>query len=98
MGKAQHTPGPWSIEHEKNGCGLFVMTGTRFSENICEVQNANKEANARLIAVAPELLEALASIANGNTMQGVENFTHGDVIQKHYQIARAAIAKAKGEA
>ncbi len=55
------------------------------------------EANARLIASAPDLLAALEQIAEGNTMEGQTGYTHADVIQKHYQICRNAIAKAKGE-
>lgn len=39
------------------------------------------------------LLEALQQISDGDTMQGRETWTHADVIQEHYKIARQAFAK-----
>jgi hypothetical protein len=49
------------------------------------------EANARLIAAAPELLEALEKIAK-------MEIPHGSCVDNQMRdIARAAIAKAKGE-
>lgn len=59
--KSEHTPGPW----ETNTLYSKVITPTK---EICDVSvNANEEgftydewrANARLIAAAPDLLEAL---------------------------------------
>jgi hypothetical protein len=51
--KATHTPGPW----------LLVCTSSRFevrtSPKACYAFSHADEANARLIAAAPELLEAL---------------------------------------
>ena len=67
MTQQEHTAGPWffSPEHRPNhyGCNIAAETG----ENIATVHNGendNKEtiANARLIAAAPELLEALDRI------------------------------------
>lgn len=48
--------------------------------------SAEREANARLIAAAPDLLEALEAIFNGTGMTG-----------ENMDLARAAIKKAKGE-
>jgi hypothetical protein len=47
------------------------------------------EANARLIAAAPDLLEALRSITDAADEKRVT--------EKHYEIARAVIAKIGGE-
>jgi len=53
-----HTPGPWAVgidDPEKvfqDGSGVATMSGGRRSEQ-------ERRANARLIASAPELLEAL---------------------------------------
>lgn len=55
------------------------------------------DAAARLFAAAPDLLAALEYISRGDTMGGKTDYTHADVIQRHYQICRNAIAKAKGE-
>ena len=54
--KAQHTPGPWSIDPE--GSIAVTIEGGN-GEPICDVYGANKEADAYLIAAAPDLLEAL---------------------------------------
>ena len=66
--KIKHTPGPWkvnkkvktSIEQEKAGQGMNI---------ICECQDPDGErtteedkANARLIAAAPDMLEALKEL------------------------------------
>ena len=54
---------------------------------------AEIEANARLIAAAPELLEALEAV-----LPDLEHYvaTHGPGPDKRLAIARAAIAKARG--
>ena len=62
----KHTPGPWKIVH-LGGPQLWIqsagttpvceLSGERVAD-IITVQEA-REANARLIATAPELLEAL---------------------------------------
>lgn len=43
----------------------------------------------------PELLAALEAIVEGNTMKGKLRYSHAEVIQEHYRIARAAITKAQ---
>ena len=62
MSEAQHTPGPWMYHKQLNGSLTF------FGENgnrviLSAARLINQEANARLIAAAPELLAALQSIA-----------------------------------
>lgn len=93
---ALHTP--WIAEGWKNvvvndskGNTLALCPGDSRADGLAAVQ-----ANARLIAAAPELLEALRKILNGDTMQGQESWSLADVIQEHYKIARQAIEKAEG--
>lgn len=86
----QHTPGPWSIEHETD------VTGSESSPEIGCVGKVDiahvylrtvpgkSEANARLIAAAPDLLAALKRIAD------LENIHFLDDAQA---VSRAAIAK-----
>lgn len=88
MSKAKHTPGPWD---ENNG---RVFRGNSGSICILTDQHSFGEyrANARLIAAAPELLEALQSIIE----IGKRN-TENPKYDGYYDAARAAIAKATGE-
>lgn len=97
--QAQHTPGPWEVlagtivQEQNNG-----PTITSLKESLDDRHHDFFEirANARLIAAAPELLEALKELA------GVE-FRHGSQAERNRQFAeaqaaaRAAIAKAEGE-
>ena len=68
MSNAQHTPGPWVMDDAQPG-DLFrhVLHGNGDSFGyICRIStngNANADADARLIAAAPELLEALQRLS-----------------------------------
>ena len=55
---SKHTPGPWKARLLPMGVYLIEI---RPQETICAIasQRENHHANARLIAAAPELLEAL---------------------------------------
>lgn len=55
MTSTKHTPGPYHITKASNG-GLAVQA--QDNEVIARCFGENKKANARLIAAAPELLEA----------------------------------------
>ena len=56
----EHTPGPWRIlESEWNGADHYIISGYGADTScICKMTEDNEEANAQLIAAAPELLEA----------------------------------------
>ena len=85
--KNQHTPGPWKHD-EKWGLIKYGKT------EICALHSGN-EANAHLIASAPDLLEALRFLlADYIAIQG-DKLTGSTV---PIEMAQAAIAKAKGEA
>ncbi len=92
-----HTPGPWPLKlsvvqgtdgtmHPHAEIGAGRVNGKYFSVSGCI-----SEDDARLIAAAPELLEALDVIASFA-------FGHGDVCEIIAKRARAAIAKATGGA
>ena len=56
---SKHTPGPWEEKHCPDGYGVFsgkVMVA-RIDNTVGEFNQEKR--NARLIAAAPELLEAL---------------------------------------
>lgn len=95
----QHTPAPWHVGMG-NGIGsIFPESGRTRLENggttlypIAQVNQgwdaAEDEANARLIATAPELLVAL---------EGLLNALPSATTHPAIKAARAAIAKATGE-
>jgi len=93
---AQHTPGPWEWHRDHPtdviycptcGCSLATI-------DIGCGDKAEQQANARLIAAAPDLLEALSWFIND--IDG----THTVMVEFDENVAkaRAAIAKAKGSA
>jgi hypothetical protein len=93
----QHTPGPWrthltddTLVIDAVGVPVATMDG-----NYVDGSHANMEANARIIAAAPDLLEALIV-----TRQHLRLFcTDADSIAAAvFELADSAIAKAKGEA
>lgn len=93
---AQHTPGPWkAVEAAYNPPGwLWVQNGP--GALLADVhQNVNipldaRNANARLMAAAPELLEALQEIITAADSEGWSQLDAG------FTRARAAVAKALG--
>lgn len=64
MANNQHTPGPWKIA-ARDQYGIFIAPFGMNTTLICarkgglDLPNEEIEANARLIAAAPELLDAL---------------------------------------
>ncbi|MBC2594913.1 hypothetical protein H5P28_11655 [Ruficoccus amylovorans] len=97
--KAKPTPGPWAYNATSEGWFDVGPIGGRYrgctanvfnAECIGGITNAEAEANARLIAAAPDLLEALEDIVD--VLDAL-----GEALAK-VKDARAAIAKAKGEA
>jgi hypothetical protein len=94
-----HTPGPWlTTESTEHWGRVNVTIQAAFTANdIATAWQGNTEtnrANARLIAAAPELLEALEQLYHliDNAHDGDRVFTF-ELAQK----AKAAIAKARGQ-
>ena len=90
----KHTPGPWTHEGQGDITGIEDNGFGRGPVDVCSVYlrtvEGRHEANARLIAAAPDLLEALSEIINDGGKFVMTNETH--------RKARAAIAKARGGA
>lgn len=94
---SSHTPGPWAVSLTcSRGTPASVIAPKNengFTPWVCHMQAANIDtgnANARLIAAAPELLEALSAL--------VINCDAGSATVGALTDARAAIAKATGGA
>jgi hypothetical protein len=97
---AGFTPAPWFVErgHDEDGAEtetLHICHAGTVCENttVCQVWN-DAEANARLIAAAPELYEALEiCLAMGERQLKSAMNLNG---QTPYDIGLAAIRKARG--
>jgi hypothetical protein len=68
-----HTPGPWKYDNEE-GCGFEVIS---YSGTICQIESCDEEADARLIAAAPEMLEALKAVRQGQLDDMPPEVQHG---------------------
>lgn len=79
-----HTPGPWTVETHRD-----VRWVVAVDKRICEFAyiNAHEEANARLIAAAPDLLAALQRAIPEIAVVGMPELL---------EQARDAIKKARG--
>lgn len=98
---SKHTPGPWSVYEDCNKVAAhgakypaIGTMGTYFTESITDsLGEFYNSADARLVAAAPDLLNALIQMVNtfGKT-DGLVNVDSNGCIGK----ARLAIAKATG--
>ena len=95
----EHTKGPWEAipRHEHDGWGIAssgAKDGAGWMMYFDGASEDEMDANARLIAAAPELLDALRYLGDmplsGTTKQG-----YGETIANVRRIAREAIAKAE---
>ncbi len=87
---SKHTSGPWTAHSTKSfyvfgPASLSDKAGLDYGPFVC---SASTQANARLIAAAPELLEALSDAVSTQP---------ADSPIKWVIRARAALAKAAGE-
>lgn len=105
---AQHTPGPWhfigdSLTHRQFD---IYAPNQPLGQHVCTVNNLSVEklytrdagvalANARLIAAAPDLLAALQALIGEADLGEID---HDEETRQLLDAARAAIAKATGDA
>lgn len=102
MTNAKHTPGPWQAEWPDCGEYRYVSSTvtTMCPETaVCRL-NQSQEADARLIAAAPELLEALYEAEEYfDNRADADHDETGFVPNKEMKLLvsiRAAITKAEG--
>lgn len=97
MSESKHTPGPWVAADKASWFrgqthpdeGKIAITAG--SGGV--VANAYGRDNARLIAAAPEMLEALKELRDAFKIVSDDDWQHPS-----YRVALAAIAKAEGRA
>ncbi len=107
-----HTPGPWKVGHRQNvivNSYGTILANCEFSHSAKNRRKPTGEqsiANARLIAAAPDLLEALKLVwsmfDDGRIVRNIANDGHPDWALKmlnftrELQTIQTAIAKAEG--
>lgn len=97
---SEHTPGPWrwgkdykGLYGQGEGRRREVLTFEQY-EGMWLSYTANREANARLIAAAPLMYQALEEIAN-NAVKNYEGSM--DIYPEAIAVARDALKAAKGD-
>ena len=88
----KHTPGPWIVD----GSRIAAPDGTTVINCLGAMGGHDTQADARLIAAAPDLLAALEA-AEGVVDWALSNDAHPGVRAVHRMVLDA-LAKAKGEA
>lgn len=86
---SKHTPGPWRVDPSMSLC-IDSPSGNVGLMNLARPK-AESEANARIVAAAPDLLEALIELATEERRDDDD-----PVLEAARAKARAAIAKAEG--
>ncbi len=107
---SKHTPGPWSVQTTQRphvaGHWREIVADKLVVAEVYEDDEPHEpysplpkeaEANARLIAAAPELLEALKGFALNRAHLRTEDPFDG-ALSRLLDMADAAIAKAEGSA
>jgi hypothetical protein len=90
----KHTPGPWHVF--KDSSIYSKHADYTLAEMVAGMTVEEWDANARLMAAAPELLEALQSFLNWSDSVYYGEDTRRELVRAKDK-ARAAIVKATGE-
>lgn len=101
---AKHTPGPWMVQMRRGSLGTrghIAVLGPDFGSGHGDVVRTmgtteREEANARLIAAAPELLAAVKEARTLLEMNNARRDMMTDRERALWNTIRAAVAKAEG--
>lgn len=101
--KQTHTPGPWTANPARFVAGangdVAIVNDHHSLIAVAYVRNGEEQANARLIAAAPDLLAACRAVAGmeqrARAGEYIDWTSNGN---EAIQLVRAAIAKAEGAA
>tara|TARA_Y100001973_G_scaffold99101_1_gene157799 strand:- start:8044 stop:8361 length:318 start_codon:yes stop_codon:yes gene_type:complete len=97
-----HTPGPWAYR-QSSGTLSFTAKISDSDHNRPSIATIHDsagrgEANTRLIAAAPDMLEALKACADPRAFGNLMGGHSYDAEQRAMELVREAIAKATGGA
>ena len=113
MSKTSHTPGPWAMETVRTSCGTCHRIGPFprpayaskpegwacvYDDYPPGVGSPDLLANSHLIAAAPDLYTALDNLETAATGAGVPHQQERKLLHECITAARAALAKARGQA
>lgn len=94
---SMHTPGPWEVTTHPNQSAILITAGANIIAVPGYTENDDEyAANARLIAAAPDLLEALRCHYDDACDRGETTDEDGKEYDD-YRAIRRAIEKATGE-
>jgi hypothetical protein len=94
---SKHTKGPWEVDkiasmHVQSGRRGVCSTGGYSNNQECPIKiEEENQANAHLIAAAPDMLEALEEVLN------IKDYDTAEKCEEVREKARAIVAKARGE-
>lgn len=100
MTNSKHTPGPWFANKRDAGYYNVCVSKSYYAQSIASVmsneyiENNDMEADARLIAAAPDLLAVLSEIIAQDNCNYDRDTPQS---KKIWQVARQVLARAKGE-
>jgi len=105
MTQNKHTKGPWVIEPRRDLDAIDIMPLDCWRACFIRVYNLARyrtntttlEANARLIAAAPDMLTALEYMREAMLLQQRDGHGLKHVVQYNIELIDKAIKKAKGE-
>lgn len=98
--KTQHTPGPWTTDENEIRFGhhyerrVFGPTGSNGGSIVAQLVGDDREANARLIAAAPKLLETLKRVLFSAEMSDDGECAYLEISRECADEMRAAISEA----
>ena len=99
--ETKHTTGPWVIDWNVSRLDIFgsdetTLVASLRRSSLSQAIDEAARSNARLIAAAPEMYEAIAAIATAMNLGYIPNeiLSEGSPILEEL---RAAIAKAEGK-
>jgi hypothetical protein len=98
--ETKHTPGPWAVadEHPDGVLDRSIVADGYYVATVHDTSFAGDcwDADAHLIAAAPDMLEALLA-AEEARQEGILNMSV-EAVERVHTLRRAAIAKATGGA